>query len=104
MTDKRLFASGWVHAFEEDTAAGAVYRPRGAKLPLSRRPRERLELDADGTARVYVAGPDDRHVEQSATWQDEDGTVVIRTRQGGTAWRVVNLTAERLVVKIDRKG
>jgi hypothetical protein len=104
MTDERLFASGWVHAFEEDTAAGAVYRPRGAKLPLSRRPRERLELDADGTARVYAPGPDDRYVEQAATWQDENGAVVIRRREGGTVWRIVNLTAERLVVHIDRKG
>ena len=69
----RLFATGWVHAFEEDTAEGAVYRPRGSKLPLSRRPRERLELDADGTARIFVQGPDDRYVEQPATWRDEDG-------------------------------
>ena len=52
----RLFATGWVHAFEEDTAEGAVYRPRGSKLPLSRRPRERLELEADGTARDLRPG------------------------------------------------
>ena len=71
--ENRLFATGWVHAFEEDTAEGAVYRPRGSKLPLSRRPRERLELDADGTARIFVQGPDDRYIEQPASWHDEDG-------------------------------
>ena len=71
--ENRLFATGWVHAFEEDTAEGAVYRPRGSKLPLSRRPRERLELDADGTARIFVQGPDDRYIEQPASWRDEGG-------------------------------
>jgi hypothetical protein len=102
--ENRLFATGWIHAFEEDTAEGAVYRPRGTKLPLSRRPRERLELDADGTARVYVQGPDDRYVEQPARWVDEGDAVVVRTREGGTELRIVDRSPERLVVRIGRKG
>jgi hypothetical protein len=100
----RLFATGWVHAFEEDTAEGAVYRPRGSKLPLSRRPRERLELDADGTARIFVHGPDDRYIEQPASWRDEDGTVVVRAREGGTELKIVDRSPERLVVRISAKG
>jgi hypothetical protein len=102
--ENRLFATGWIHAFEEDTAEGAVYRPRGTKLPLSRRPRERLELDANGTARIYVQGPDDRYVEQPATWQDEGGATVVRTREGATELRIIDQSAERLLVKIERKG
>jgi hypothetical protein len=100
----RLFATGWVHAFEEDTAEGAVYRPRGTKLPLSRRPRERLELDADGSARIFVQGPDDRYVEQAAAWRDEDGAIVVRAREGDAALTIVERSAERLVVQVRRKG
>jgi hypothetical protein len=100
----RLFATGWVHAFEEDTAAGAVYRPRGSKLPLSRRPRERLELDADGTARIFVHGPDDRYVEQPASWRDEDGTVVVRAQQGGAELTILDRSPDRLLVRVSPKG
>ena len=100
----RLFATGWVHAFEEDTAAGAVYRPRGSKLPLSRRPRERLELDADGTARIFVHGPDDRYLEQPASWRDEDGTVVVRAQEGGTALTILDRSPDRLLVRVSPKG
>lgn len=97
-----MFATGWVHAYEEDTAEGAVYRPRGSKLPLSRRPRERLELSADGTARVFAAGPDDRYVEQPARWHDEDGAIVVRTREGGVELRIVERSPERLVVRVSK--
>ena len=102
--ENRLFATGWVHAFEEDTAEGAVYRPRGSKLPLSRRPRERLELDPDGTARIFVQGPDDRYIEQPASWRDDEGTVVVRAREGSTTLRIVDQSPERLVVKTQPKG
>lgn len=68
MTDDRLFTTRWVHVFEEDTAEGAVYRPEDDDIPLSRRPRERLELSADGTAKIITQGPDDRLIEKPATW------------------------------------
>jgi hypothetical protein len=63
-----LFATRWVHVFEEDTPEGAVYRPEDDNIPLSRRPRERLELSADGTAKIITQGPDDRLVEKPAKW------------------------------------
>lgn len=66
--DDRLYTTRWVHVFEEDTAEGAVYRPEDDNIPLSRRPRERLELSADGTAKIITQGPDDRLVEKPATW------------------------------------
>ena len=102
--ENRLFATAWVHAFEEDTAEGAVYRPRGSKLPLSRRPRQRLELDADGTARIFVEGPDDRYIEQPASWREEDGAVVVRAREGGVALRIVDRSPDRLVVRTQAAG
>jgi hypothetical protein len=101
---KRLFATRWVHAFEEDTPEGAVYRPEGSTLPLSRRPREGLELDADGTARIYRPGPDDRAVAQPASWRDENGAVVVRAHEGGAELRLVEHSPERLVIQVERKG
>ena len=100
---KGLVATGWVHAYEEDTAAGAVYRPRGSKMPLSRRPRERLELAADGPAVIFVQGPDDRYVEQPATWRDDDGDIVVTARSGGRELRIVEHSKDRLVIQ-QQKG
>jgi hypothetical protein len=92
-----------VHAYEEDTAEGAVYRPRGSKLPLSRRPRERIELSADGTAQIFAPGPDDRYVERPARWHDEDGTIVVRAREANVELKIVERSDERLVVR-ESKG
>jgi hypothetical protein len=103
MPKDRLFATGWVHVFEEDTAEGAVFRPEGDDIPLSRRPRERLELDPDGKARVFVQGPDDRYIEQPAAWVDEDGALVVRTRKGSVL-QIVERTPTRLVVKMHGRG
>lgn len=95
----RLFKTTWVRVFEEDTDAGAVYRPEDAAIPLSRRPRERIELDPDGSARLFLPGPDDRFVEQPASWIDRKGVLVIRAREGGAELRITDRSAERLVVQ-----
>jgi hypothetical protein len=96
----RLFETRWVHVFEEDTAAGAVFRAEDGDVPLSRRPRERLELDRDGSARLYVAGADDRLVDRPATWTEESGALVVRARDGGAEARIVERSPERLVVRL----
>jgi hypothetical protein len=97
--DDRLYATRWVHVFEEDDAAGAVYRPAEDKIPLSRRPREQFELRPDGSARLFVAGADDRPAGLAATWRDEGGTIVIRSEQGGRELRIVKRTRDRLTVE-----
>lgn len=94
-----LFGTRWVHAFEEDTPAGAVYRPEGDDLPLARRPREAFELSADGSARLFRPGPADRPVEQAARWRREGGVVVIAARAGGAELRIVEQGPARLVVR-----
>jgi hypothetical protein len=99
LNSSKLFEQGWIHSYEEDTAEGAVYRPQGTKLPLSRRPRERIELAPDGTARIHAGGPDDRYIEQAARWHEEDGTIVVRAPDGGTELRIVERSPERLVVR-----
>src|SRR5688572_16661501 len=94
----RLFGVKWVHVFEEDTPQGAVYRPEDADIPLSRRPRERLELAKNGSAKVFTAGPDDRPVAKTATWRKEGGAVTIRTNDGAEL-RIIDRTSDRLVIQ-----
>jgi hypothetical protein len=93
-----------VHVFEEDTAEGAVFRPEDGVIPLSRRPRERIKLEPDGKASVYLQGEDDRYVEQSAKWHDADGDRVIRTTDGHITIRIVQQSATRLVAQIQRSA
>jgi hypothetical protein len=95
-----LFTTEWVHVHEEDTADGAVFKPATASIPLSRRPRERLSLDANGGARLFVQGADDRYAEQPANWKDEKGAVVVRTSTGDRVLRIVEQSADRLIVKM----
>jgi hypothetical protein len=96
-----LFSTGWVHVFEEDGPDGDVYRPEGEDLPLSRRPRRRLSFARDGTARIGVAGPDDRLGEVEARWREEGGEITVRTESRGVATELrVRLRSEgRLLVR-----
>jgi hypothetical protein len=98
-----LFGQRWLHVFEEDSPRGAVYRPEASDVPLSRRPRERLRLERDGTATLLVPGPDDRMQEQAGTWSEHDDEIVIRTNPQGPApgriLRVIEWTANRLTVR-----
>lgn len=97
-----LFATPWVHVFEEDSADGEVYRPEGGDIPLSRRPRRRLSFSPDGSARVALPGPDDRPREQPATWQQEGDDVVVRSTSEGGAEQVLHVSLQsptRLIVK-----
>ncbi|HET9700802.1 MAG TPA: hypothetical protein VFP70_07785 [Burkholderiales bacterium] len=95
-----LFATRWVHVFEEDTAAGAVYRPDSDDLPLSRRPRDQFELSADGGARLYLPGAGDRPEPVAATWSEEGPELVIRAGRPRRELRVVRREPRRLVVKV----
>jgi hypothetical protein len=94
----------WVHVFEQDTAEGAVFRPEDADIPLSRRPRERVELHPDGSAVLLMPGPDDRFVPQPARWTEEAGDMVVRDSRGAVRMRIVRHSSERLVVVLERPG
>jgi hypothetical protein len=98
-----LFQTRWVHIFEEDAGAAAVYRPDTDDVPLSRRPRAQLTLSPDGTARVTVGGPDDRPIDTDAEWTREGDELVVRAKGGrGGADRVLRVSIEgptRLLVR-----
>jgi hypothetical protein len=98
-----IFATRWLHVFEEDTPDAAVYRPETDDLPLSRRPRDGISLSSDGSARILVPGPDDRWVEAAATWHEEGDELVVRADAAdGRAQRVLRIAVRsptRLVVR-----
>jgi len=99
----KFIGKRWVHIFEEDTEDGEVYGPEDENVPLSRRPREAFELDPDGTARVFMPGPDDRMTPSEASWTDEGDAVVLRAPAGkgsrATQLRIVETGPDRLLVK-----
>jgi hypothetical protein len=85
-----------VQQHEQDSEAGEVYVPEDGPVPLSRRPRTRLELEGDGSATIYGGGPDDRPTPTPARWAEEDGQVVVRG--ANRVLRVVECTPTRLVI------
>ena len=99
----RLFTTRWVHRFEQDSPEGEVYAPEDGPIPLSRRPRERLELKPDGSAVVFGPGADDRPTPQPARWTEDDRGLVLRP-DAGSALRIVERSATRLVVQRSAPG
>jgi hypothetical protein len=94
----------WVHVFEQDTAAGAVFRRADADIPLSRRPRLRFQLHRDGSAEIAIGGADDRPTARPAQWTEEDGDVVVRSAEGSETLRIVAQSVERLLVRISQRS
>jgi hypothetical protein len=95
-----VFSTTWVHVFEQDTAEGAVFCRESGDIPLSRRPRERIELLPDGKATLLMPGPDDRFVGEPATWREEGDTLVVRDARDTIRVRVIARSADRLVVRL----
>ncbi len=100
-----LSAHEWIHAFEQDTAEHEVYVPSDSAVPPARRPRQRLQLNGDHSARVAVGGADDRSRAVAARWSLEDDAVVVEPEDRGHAgaarftYRIVSISAERLLVR-----
>ena len=74
------------------------FRPESYPLPLARG-RTALELHEDGSARVFAPGPDDRPVEQPATWTEAGAPSKSRSRKGPEV-TIVDRAPARLVVKV----
>jgi hypothetical protein len=94
----RLFATRWVHLYEKDTPEGEVYAPEDSAIPLSRRPRERLELKPDGSATLYAGGPDDRLTGRPARWSEEGADLVVRSDAAAPALRIKERSPHRIVI------
>ena len=90
----------WIHVFEEDGAAGAVFKPEDADIPLSRRPRQRVELKPGGAATIWTGQPDDRLGAVTCKWTSEGDDLVVRDARGTVRMRIVDQSADRLLVKL----
>jgi hypothetical protein len=97
-----VFGVTWVHVFEEDTAEVDVYRPESDDIPLSRRPRERLELFHDGSATLWMPGAGDRPEASPASWKQEGGAILLRSGKPGArvqrSKQIISATATRLTI------
>ena len=98
-----ITAHEWLHAFEEDAAGDEVYRPAATAVPPARRPRERLSLKADGSARVSVGGADDRSRALVATWSEDGDDIVISVTSRAAArstYTIISIENDRLLVRV----
>jgi hypothetical protein len=95
-----LAGTRWIHVEGDDDARGALFRAAGGDIPLSRRPREVLEFDADGGVRLSRTGPDDRAREVARGACDGDRiTLDAPDARGATEYRVVERSDDRLVIR-----
>lgn len=92
----------WVHVYEEDRKDGAVYRPDSGPVPLSRRPREALTLNTDGSATIEAGGPDDRPAGRPARWSVTPAGIEVEAaahgRQAPAVLTITQASAEYLIV------
>ncbi|MGE0592458.1 MAG: hypothetical protein AB7G23_09655 [Vicinamibacterales bacterium] len=98
-----LFSTRWVHVFEEDSHDGARFRPADGDIPLSRRPRARLELDPDGGARWSTPDAGDRPTPRAGRWHEE-GDVLVVEIPGGPTLRIIERGPEGLRAVIAPSG
>ncbi len=66
----------WVHSSEEDTPDETVFRPADYDFPLTRRPRETIELKADGKLVKGVATASDSVEEAQGNWELADNNKI----------------------------
>lgn len=100
--NRELLHQRWLHAYEEDTATEAVYRPASYNLPRSRG-RTGFELRPDQTVTNVGIGPTDIPEETAGSWElEEDNvpTVRIHLNTGETQQLpILVIEKDRLVVR-----
>ena len=97
--DPKALAQHWVHAHEEDSASGRVYRPKSFALPPSRG-RTAFELGSDGSYVEHGPGPTDRNVQKAGGRWHLSGQELTVIDPAGTERRskVVELSPDRLML------
>jgi hypothetical protein len=98
--NKDAIAGRWVHAHEEDTDDGMVFRPASQPMPPARG-RTALELRPDGTYTETSPGPTDAPEDSDGTWALEGDRLILGAEgaRAGHAWRVVSAGTDRLTVR-----
>jgi hypothetical protein len=99
-----LFATRWVHAYERDSAAGAVFVPDGPAVPLSRRPREQVVFHEDGRAEWFTGTDDDRLAAAPARWHEAGAAAAEPTAAAPILITLVERHDTRLVLRVEHHG
>ena len=99
-----LTGKRWVHVDGDDTEEGAIYHNAEANMTPSRRLREYLEFDNDGTVRKLATGADDSAQEiDSAHWVRNAEKISFRfasaDAHGACEYQVIEQSANRIVVR-----
>jgi hypothetical protein len=96
--ERRKLLGRWVHAHEEDTDQGMVFRPADHELPPSRG-RLAIDLREDGSFVEGAPGPTDRPEETQGTWElGHDDVLVLRREGSSREARVVGADPDRIVL------
>jgi len=94
-----------MHSSEEDTENEMVLRPADYDFPLTRRPRESLQLRPDGTLIKGSASPSDSVQEHKGTWRLEDDDELALYTSGearpSQKLKIASIHDDRLVLKKD---
>ena len=94
----------WVHAREEDTDDGMIFRPAAHAFPPSRG-RTSYDLRPDGTYVERSPGPVDAPVASAGHWCLAGERLVLTAEGGpGAVWELVAVDADRLVVRRSSPG
>jgi len=98
---KRALEKQWLHSREEDTGAQIVFRPPDYDFPLTRRPREILELRPDGTLIKGIPSASDSVEEKGGKWKIEGSNRLVFYPEGESkeTWKIVSVDRDRLVLE-----
>jgi hypothetical protein len=100
--DKAALQKRWLHSREEDTESEKVFRPADYDFPLTRRPRESLDLKSDGSVSRGTAAPSDSLEQHHGKWTLDDDELTLYPESGRGAaekLRIASISADRLVIK-----
>ncbi len=98
--DTSLLHGRWLHAHEEDTPDGMVFRPAETPLPPARG-RTGYEFLGDGRSRKLGPGPADRTARAEGRWRLEGENRIVNSVTGSDdeVLEIASLEPGRLVIK-----
>jgi|SRR5688572_11904174 hypothetical protein len=95
----------WIHSWEEDSGENRTYRREGFDFPLSRRPRQVVDLMADGHFVSRSGGPADATVAREGRWEARN-SVLLTLQQDPDAEAILEIMdlQERLLTVRQLRG
>ena len=94
----------WFRSHEEDEGDRIVYRGTSHEFPPARAPRPSLALEPDGTAAVGQAGPADKTISTSGTWELSGDILKLSTAGVPVEWQIETLDDDLLILRPRGEG